>query len=468
MKKSIAVILTACLILTAFPLIASANGAVNPAALQRRVFFADYGGQFSGAYLFGMEIQNGFYLDAPYEWPGTMMEAVDSNDKGDVMYAAFMPYNVNCIIIDDNNGKQTVEIPIGERVLITLTGEVDDSLYYQVNVKEISYNEPDPTLAGGGMTHPTQPDNVEKNLIVFDNSSNLFKDDVMICCRSEKNAYGEETTIRAKMDPFDINDYAEQMYRFSIPEGMTYYYLTDGQNRSQDCVFGGSVHLYATGDKDDDGNLLLFDMGWCGGVDPAFTKGPSHTLFDRFYADYIQPLIECDPPRGGWDETGFTDLYQLYDEMFEHHDAAGKVDWVLLRVESMTQLTVIYHELIGNRVVTKSRVSAPFDSGYGVYDVKQDRFIPLDGKTVEEYDELKKIFDEIGEGKLLGDIDGDDSITILDATLIQRCNAKLAEYSEADEMAIPLGSIRYYSDFNRDGNRNVIDATRIQRYLIGI
>ncbi|MEE3491679.1 dockerin type I repeat-containing protein [Ruminococcus sp.] len=470
MKKIIAVILTACILLTAFPLIASANGDANPAALQRRVFFADYAGQFSDAYLFGMEIQNGFYLDAPYEWPGINMEAVDSNDKGDVMYAAFIPYQVNCIIINDGTSHQTVEIPIGERVLITLTGEVDDNYYYKVNVQEISYNEPDPTLSDD-TTHPTIPtqaDAFEKNLIVFDNHANLFDDDLMICCRSEKNAYGEESTIRAKMEPFDMNGYAEQMYRFSMPEGMTYYYLTDGKTRSQDCVFDGSVHLYGSDDKDDDGNILLYDFAWCGGVDPAFTKGPSRTLFDRFCADYVVPLIDYDAPRGGWDDTGFTDFYQLYDEMFEHHDAAGKVDWVLLHVESMTQLTVIYHELIGNRVVTKSSVSAPFDSGYGVYDVKQDRFIPLNGKSVEEYDELKKTFDELGEGKLLGDIDGDDSITIVDATLIQRCNVMLAEYPEDDEMLIPLGNIRCYSDFDRDGERDIVDATAIQRYLLGL
>ena len=118
--------------------------------------------------------------------------------------------------------------------------------------------------------------------------------------------------------------------------------------------------------------------------------------------------------------------------------------------------------------MTKSSVSAPFDSGYGIYDVKQDRFIPLNGKSVGEYDELKKTFDELGEGKLLGDIDGDDSITIVDATLIQRCNVMLAEYPEDDEMLIPLGNIRCYSDFDRDGERDIVDATAIQRYLLGL
>ena len=114
------------------------------------------------------------------------------------------------------------------------------------------------------------------------------------------------------------------------------------------------------------------------------------------------------------------------------------------------------------------RSGAPFDSGYGIYDVKQDRFIPLNGKTVEDYDGLKEAFDEIGEGRLLGDIDGDNTITVLDATMMQRCAAKITAYPEDDEMVSPIGSIRHYSDFNHDGNRDVLDATAIQRYLVGM
>ena len=468
MKKIIAVILTACLLLTAFPLIASAVAGPNPAYYIKQVYFADYN-QFKDAYLYCWDDpMTGGY--APYEWPGIKMDVIEEDGNGNVMYCAVLPYDLNAYIISNGDDMQTVEISYKHRDLITLTGGLNEEYHCQINQTPILDNSV-PKLSDDG-TNPTVPviDPVveEKNLIVFDNSLNRFDDDLMICCRSEKNAYGEESTIRAKMEPFDMNEYAEQMYRFSMPEGMTYYYLTDGKTRSQDCVFDGSVHLYGSDDKDDGGNILLYDFAWCGGVDPAFTKGPSRTLFDRFCADYVVPLIDYDAPRGGWDDTGFTDFYQLYDEMFEHHDAAGKVDWVLLHVESMTQLTVIYHELIGNRVVTKSSVSAPFDSGYGIYDVKQDRFIPLNGKSVGEYDELKKTFDELGEGKLLGDIDGDDSITIVDATLIQRCNVMLAEYPEDDEMLIPLGNIRCYSDFDRDGERDIVDATAIQRYLLGL
>lgn len=158
MKKIIAVILTICLVLTAFPLIAAADSSVKPAALQKKVFFADYAGQFSYAYLYGWEMENNYFIDTPYEWPGIMMDQVDFNDNGGVIYAAVLPYNINYIIINDNSGRQTVEIPTGERVLVTLTGEVDEDLHYQVNVRELSIYEMDPTLPYNSETHPEEND----------------------------------------------------------------------------------------------------------------------------------------------------------------------------------------------------------------------------------------------------------------------------------------------------------------------
>lgn len=74
---------------------------------------------------------------------------------------------------------------------------------------------------------------------------------------------------------------------------------------------------------------------------------------------------------------------------------------------------------------------------------------------------------------MLGDIDGDDSISILDATMIQRCEIHVADYpekdwiNESDLVDDSFKPIHYYSDFNRDGERNILDATCIQRYLIG-
>lgn len=56
---------------------------------------------------------------------------------------------------------------------------------------------------------------------------------------------------------------------------------------------------------------------------------------------------------------------------------------------------------------------------------------------------------------LLGDADGDDSITILDATVIQR---HLAEIPTAVYIEAP-------ADVDQDGTMTILDATCIQRWL---
>lgn len=458
MKKIISILLAVCLLLSAFPLIASAVAAPEPPLPEKRVYFADYN-QFKDAYLYCWD----YFVSPPYEWPGIKMDVIEEDENGNVIYSAVLPEDTNSYIISNGNGMQTVDISYEYWDLITLTSDFDADYHYEVSqtptykgyVPRLSKDVPLPTEP------VTEPVVEEKNLIVLDNME--IEDPVYICLRTGEDA-AEETTIRARMELFDSSDYGEPRYRFTYPDGMKYFYFTNGKKSTQEVSiesYSHSTHVHLSGSVDENGLYNVYYDNWCGGIDPAFTQGPSHTLFDRFCEEYVVP------DDGGFDNS-FTDLYQLYDEVWEHENSRYEVDRVLVHAESFVQLTAIYEDLIGNRVVTRSGVGFPFDSGYGIYDVQQDRFVPLNGKTVEEYDGLKAAFDEIGTGRLLGDIDGDDSITVIDATMIQRCTAMMAQYPEDDEMGSPIGNIRCYSDFNRDGERDILDATAIQRYLIGM
>lgn len=60
---------------------------------------------------------------------------------------------------------------------------------------------------------------------------------------------------------------------------------------------------------------------------------------------------------------------------------------------------------------------------------------------------------------VVGDADADGSVTVLDATRIQRYLADIVSASELD---------RSSADADRDGKITVMDPTRIQRYLAGI
>lgn len=63
------------------------------------------------------------------------------------------------------------------------------------------------------------------------------------------------------------------------------------------------------------------------------------------------------------------------------------------------------------------------------------------------------------EGKMLGDVNGDNSVAVVDATLTQRNVAKIESFSE-DQF--------FCADTNGDGEISVVDATIIQRYVAKI
>jgi hypothetical protein len=158
--------------------------------------------------------------------------------------------------------------------------------------------------------------------------------------------------------------------------------------------------------------------------------------------------------------------YPDYKELCVHRDSNSRVDWVLLKCAnaSMDYPAVIYQDVIGNRVFESGRPVYPFPSGYGIYDVKAEKFVPLIGDMVPLYKDLGRTFDQIGEGRLIGDIDCDDDLTVVDCTLIQRCATLIRDWPEDDLIDSAL-NVTYFSDFDRDGERDIVDATRLQRYV---
>lgn len=200
---------------------------------------------------------------------------------------------------------------------------------------------------------------------------------------------------------------------------------------------------------------------------PTYATESSQTTFERFNEEFITNVYGDDDD----DDISWSDIFYLYDELYEHHDSDGNTVWVLLHVEPYVGKTAVYRDVIGNRALRKSYESYPFMSGYGIYDVKKDTFVSVYGGMVNDYDGLANAYDEFGEGRLLGDIDNDDSITVVDATVMQRCDTKIRDYPVNDEIETALRNYTgtcYFSDFNRDGERDILDATCIQRYLVGM
>lgn len=231
------------------------------------------------------------------------------------------------------------------------------------------------------------------------------------------------------------------------------------------------------------------DIIFCGTTSPLvilrLTKEEIYTIAELDevqildYGDTVlvnEPTPSSDSYRSRFEDycdQQFNDVEVLrYKELYRHKDKNGETDWVLINGYTNMEYPAPLNTIIGNRVILLGSCGVPFDSGYGVYDVKNDTFVDAQSASRKGYDGFVKVFDELGSGRLLGDLDGDDQLTIIDATVMQRCQVGVRDYPTDDEIRVDDGlwsySAKYYSDFDRDGTRSILDVTKLQRYLIDL
>ena len=171
---------------------------------------------------------------------------------------------------------------------------------------------------------------------------------------------------------------------------------------------------------------------------------------------------------GDWDELSDSPI--VYDEVYYHYSDNHQIDWVLVHEYIHNEPMTVYG-VFGNRVIFDESFNYPFYIGYAVYDVESSEFIDfVKAWNSEKYDGLQEALNTCNIGKLIGDMNNDNEITVADATMIQKCVAGIEQYSYKDEIVnyysyTATEKLRYISDFNRDGVRNIDDATAIQKYL---
>ena len=171
----------------------------------------------------------------------------------------------------------------------------------------------------------------------------------------------------------------------------------------------------------------------------------------------------------GWNELS------VYDELYWHMAENGENDWSLIYYESglAPPWMVKSGGFIGDRAVFSIAEGSVFASSYGVYDVKNDRFLSLPKAAEEGFDGLADVVNQLKLGVEIGDADQDGLLSVLDATRIQKILAGIATYEQLWDDAFnqePLdgNATLYVSDIDRDGVRSILDATRIQKFLAGI
>lgn len=272
--------------------------------------------------------------------------------------------------------------------------------------------------------------------------------------RADKEEYAIKNVFIKANDPIKAvyKERGRDDNAFWIPDGMGFYY-----NTPEDGVY--DIYLYPRGDGECPEHI---DNYWNNGYWDGFYIVDGPKAGDMLYLDKFK-------------ETYTLKYIASYQELYYHKDKDGETDWALIKTEPSPDSGFpepIVSEIVGNRHVLEGMLIYPFVNNYGIYDVKEDKFesviISSFSHEIADYEGLGRAYDEYGKGRLLGDIDRDDELTIIDCTLMQRCATRVRDWPEDDEIKAHILSapqLKYYSDFDRNGERDIVDATKLQRYV---
>ncbi len=159
-----------------------------------------------------------------------------------------------------------------------------------------------------------------------------------------------------------------------------------------------------------------------------------------------------------------------YEELYEYGGNFNvDPDYVLVRLcTDMFTPSPVADALGEDYIIRQTSAGIPFSYDYGIYLPREDRVMDIAEAFEEGIEGIENVLPYISSKELVGDVNRDGKLNILDATVIQKQlaglitikNDSLDEYRDA-----PVGAI---SDFDRDGKCTVKDATTIQKKLAGL
>ncbi|MBQ7218656.1 MAG: starch-binding protein, partial [Ruminococcus sp.] len=253
-----------------------------------------------------------------------------------------------------------------------------------------------------------------------------------------------------------------------------HYYIADTKFKS----VTGTILCYA---YDDDGNEPLGD--W-----PSQTKGTAGLKNDDSMGSgwkYIDvPATSCyvmfhynDMQVPGQGEKGYTvsgeawiksGIVSFNNKIVTSHidlktgkQVSADVSKQYTNVSSNQTYITTPVTTLGKKYYVPANATGFYESGVTnvVYLYEEQQQQPTQPPTQPPTKPVDNPTTPIGSGKLMGDADGDDEVTVLDATRIQRVLASL-EQKNADYDIV--------GDVDQDGEVTILDATAIQRYKAGL
>lgn len=190
------------------------------------------------------------------------------------------------------------------------------------------------------------------------------------------------------------------------------------------------------------------------------------------YADLVLPRVLSE---NASDFSLYVDYYEGYEYYSpENCDTEGATpDYVVLSVNTNFVLDASVGRVFGDYVMFDyPSTNVPFEFGTAIFIPETNELYSLTTAYHKNIPGIEKVFTEGKLGRLIGDTDGDRTLTIKDATYIQKSIAEIEGYDNGGylDFGYAGGSNlpKFISDFNRDGEESIKDATDIQKYIAGI
>ena len=265
MKKVLAVILAAALLLCAFPASAFAVTADVPeGALQYKIRITDNFG-WGKAFLYAWDADGNDIFAA---YPGKEIEAKGINEYGENYFEITLPHNTEGFIIDNGNDNRTVEIrDFKDYDGYWMDGTEDAYGHYYVtgyNDNPVDNTDPDGC---------TEPDYTYE--IVITNSLDWEDFYVYAWTYSGEDIFGEWPGTKLFNTNLK-NGYGHDVFVFYLPEDTYGFIVSNGKGeQSQDVTDLGEHDYYFTGEKDDFGNYYVdTPQCTCGLTEPTTAPKP--------------------------------------------------------------------------------------------------------------------------------------------------------------------------------------------------
>ena len=133
------------------------------------------------------------------------------------------------------------------------------------------------------------------------------------------------------------------------------------------------------------------------------TENDKEYLFeDKFIERYVDTVL------------GELDSYSYYEKYY-HYNENDELDWVLVGCFSGAVEPWFVQQTVGGRLMEASIETLPFSLGMAIYDVKTGGFCELTTDALSKYTGLEEVLSELKVGRVIGDVDNDNELTIFDA-----------------------------------------------------